>query len=77
MFTEMVITLSFGVRVGSTSTQTTHGERVNPENTPYLRQEARITLKHGLKQDILVLKVKEHHSPLFFGQVSEPIGTSF
>jgi hypothetical protein len=25
----------------------------------------------------LGLKVKEHHSPLFFGQVSEPICTSF
>ena len=77
MFTKMVITLSFGVRVGPTSTQTARGERANLENTPGLHQEARSTLKFGLKQDFLALKFKEHHSSLFFSQVSEPIGTSF
>ena len=77
VFTKTVIILSFGVRVGPTSSQTAHGERPNPENTPRLRQEARSTLKYCLKQDFLALKVKEHHSPLFFRQVSEPIGTCF
>ena len=77
MLTKTVIILSLGVRVGPISTQTARGERPNPENTPRLRQEARSTLKYGLKQDFLALKVKEHHSPLTFGQVSEPIGTSF
>ena len=77
VFTKTVITLSSGVRFGPTSTQNARGECVNPENTPRMRQEAKCTLKFGLKQDFLGLKVKEHHSPLFFGQVSEPIGTSF
>ena len=73
----MVITLSFGVRFVPTSNQTARGERANPENTPRLRQEAKSTIKFGLKQDFLAMKVNEHHWPLFFGQVSEPIGTSF
>ena len=77
MFIKMVIILSFGVRVGPTSSQTTRGERPNVENTPRLRQGARSTLKYGLKQDFLALKVKEHNSSLFFRQVSEPIGNSF
>ena len=77
VFIKTVITLSFRVRVGPTSTQAARGERANPENTPLLHQEAWSTLKFGLKQDFLALKVKEHHSPLFFGQVSESIGTSF
>jgi hypothetical protein len=77
VFTKTVITLSFGVRFRPTSTQNARGERANPENAPCLCQEAWTTLKFGLKQDFLGLKVKEHHSPLFFGQVSEPIGTSF
>ena len=77
VFTKTVITLSFGVRFGPTSTQNARDERANPENTPSLRQEAGSNLKFGLKQDFLPLKVKEHHSPLLFGQVSEPIGTSF
>ena len=77
MFTKTVIILSFGVRVGPTSTQAARGECANPENTPRLRQEARSSLKYGLQQDFLALKVKEHHSLLFFRQVSEPIGTSF
>ena len=73
----MVIILSFGVRVRHTSTQTSRGKRANPENTPRLREVARSALKYDLKQDFLALKVKEHHSSLFFRQVSEPIGTSF
>ena len=77
MFTKTVIILSFGVRVGPTSTQTARGERANQKNAPRLRQEAWSALKYGLKQDFLALKVKEHHSSLFFRQVSEPIGTSF
>jgi hypothetical protein len=77
VFTKTVITLSFGVRFGPTSTQNAHDKHANPENTPRLRQEARSTLKVGLKQDFLGLKVKEHHSPLFFGQVSEPLALPF
>jgi hypothetical protein len=77
VFTKTVITLSFGVRFGPTSTQNACSDRGNPENTPSLRQDARSTLKFSFKQDFLGLKVKEHHSPLFFGQVSEPICTSF
>ena len=77
MFTKTVITLTFGDRDGPKSIQTARGERADPENTLGLRQEARSTLKFGLKHDSLALKVKEHHSPQFFGEVSEPIGTSF
>ena len=77
VFTKTVITLSFGVRFGPTSTQNARGERANPKKTPRLRQEARSTLKFSLKQDFLALKVKEHHPSLFFRQVSEHIGTSF
>ena len=75
MFTKTVIILSFGARVGPISTQTACGERGNPKNTPRFRQEARSTLKFSLKQDFLALKVKEHHTSLFFRQVSEPIGS--
>ena len=75
VFTKTVITLSFGVRVRSTSTQTTHGERVNPENTPCLRQEAWSTLKFSLKHDFLALKVKVYHLPQLSRQVSKHIGT--
>ena len=77
MLTKTVIILSLGVRVGPTSSQTARGERLNLENTPRLCQETRSALKYGLKQDFLALKVKEHHSSLFFRQVSEPIGTFF
>ena len=69
--------LSLEVRIGPISTQTARGKRVNPENTPRLRQEARSAFQYGLKQDFLALKVKEHHLSLFFTKVSEPIGTSF
>src|SRR5213079_1124551 len=77
VFTKTVITLSFGVRFGPTSTRNAHSEHANLENTPRLHQEAWSTLKFGFKQDFLALKVKEHHSSLLFGQVSEPVGTSF
>ena len=56
VFTKTVITLSFGVRFGPTSTQNARSERANPEKTPSLHQEARSTLKFGLKQDFLALE---------------------
>ena len=77
MLTKTVLILSLGVRVGPTSSQTARGECLNPQNTPRLREEARSTLRYGLKQEFLALKVKEHHLLLFFRPVSEPIGTSF
>ena len=77
MITKMVIALSFRVRVGPTSNQIARGERANPEITPGSCLEARSTLKFGLKHDFLALKVKEHHSPLFIGKISERIGTPF
>ena len=77
MFTKTIIILSFGVRVGPISTQTARGERVNPENTPRLRQEARSALKYGLKQDFLALKVKEHHSSLFSDKFLNPLAPPF
>ena len=77
MFTKTVIILSFGVRVRPTSTQTAHGERVNLEKTPCLRQEAQSTLKYGLKQDFLALKVKERHSSLFSDKFLNPLALPF
>ena len=77
MFTKTVIILSFGVRVGPTSTQTARGERANPENTPRLRQEARSALKYGLKQDFLAMKVKEHHWSLFSDNFLNPLALRF
>ena len=40
VFTKTVIALSFRVRVGPRSTQTSRGKRANPENNPGFRQEA-------------------------------------
>ena len=77
MFTKMVIILSFGVRVGPISTQTAHGESANPENTPRLNEEARSTLRYGLKQDFLAPKVKEHHSSLFSDKFLNPLALPF
>ena len=77
MFTKTVIILSFGVRVGPISTQTARGERANPENTPCLRQEAWSALEYGLKRDFLALKVKEHHSSLFFSKFLNPLALPF
>ena len=77
MFTKTVIIFSFGVRVGPTSTQTARGERVNPENTPRLRQEAWSALKYDLKQDFLALKVKEHHSLLFLDKFLNQVALPF
>ena len=76
MFTKTVIILSFGVPVGPTSSQTARGEHPNPESTPRLRQEARCTLKYGLKQDFLALKVKEHHS-CFLDKFLNPLAIPF
>ena len=75
VFTKMVITWSFGVRFGPTSTQNARDERGNLENTSGLCLEAQSTHNFILKQDFFALKVKEHHSSLFFRQVSEPTGT--
>ena len=58
MFTKTVITLSFGVRVEPTSTQTARGERANLENTPLLLQEARSTLKFAFTHDFVAPKIK-------------------
>ena len=77
MFTKTVITLSFGVRVGPTSTQTARGERANPKITFRLRQEAWSTLKFSLKRDFLALKVKEHHSSLFLHKFLNPLARPF
>ena len=77
MLTKPVIILSLGVRVGPTSSQTARGERLNPKNTPRLREEARSTLRYGLKQDFLALKVIEHHSSLFFNKFLNPLALPF
>ena len=69
--------LSFGVRVGPTSSQTTRGERLNRENTPRLREEARSTLRYGLKQDFLALKVIEHHRRCFSDKFLNPLALPF
>ena len=77
MFTRTVITLSFGVRVRPTSTQTTRSECVNLANTPRLCQEAQSTLKFGLKHDFLALKVEEHHWPLLWDKFMNPLALPF
>ena len=69
--------LSLEVRIRPISTQTARGERENPKKysprAPGGPEYPQIQPKAGL----LALKVKEHHSSLFFRQISEPIGTSF
>ena len=75
VFTKTVITWSFGVRFGPTSTQNARDERGNLENTSGLRRRPGGPSNSAPKQDFLPLKVKEHHLPLLFRQVSEPIGT--
>ena len=77
MFTKMVITLSFGVRVEPTSTQTARGERPNPENTPLLRQEAWSTVKFGLKQDLLPLKSNNIIRRCLFDKFLNPLALLF
>ena len=73
VFTKTVITLSFGVSFGPTSTQNTHDERGNLENTSGLRKRPGGPSNSAPGQDFLPLKVKERHLPLLFRQVSEPI----
>ena len=75
MFTKTVVTLSFGVRFGPTSTQNARDERGNLENTSVFRRRPEEPSDSAPKQDFLPLKVKEHHLPLLFRKVSEPIGT--
>ena len=67
--------MSFGVRFGPISTQNARDERVNLENTSGLRRRHEGRSNSAPRQDFLPLKVKEHHLPLLFRQVSEPIGT--
>ena len=77
VFTKPVITLSFGVRFGPTSTQNARGERANPKKLPACARRPRVPSNSALSRTFWPLKLKENHSPLFFGQVYEPIGTSF
>ena len=73
----MVITLSFRVRFGPTSTQNACNERGNLDNISGGHRRPGGPSNSAPKQDFLPLKVKEDHLPLLFRQVSEPIGTSF
>ena len=75
MFTKAVIPFSFGVRFGPTSTQNAREERGNLNNISGLRRRPGRPSNSAPKLDFLPLKVKEHHLPLLFRQVSEPIGT--
>ena len=75
MFTKTVLTLSFGVRLGPTSTQNARDEHGNLENTSGLRKRPGEPSNSAPKQDFLPLKVKEHHLSLLFRQVSEPVGS--
>jgi hypothetical protein len=76
IFTKTVRTLSFGVRFGPTSTQNGRDERGNLGNTSGLHRSPGEPSNSARKQDFLPLKVKEHHLPLLFKQVSKPIGTA-
>ena len=73
--TKTVRTLSFGVRFASTSTQNAREERGNLENTSGLRRSPGGPPNSAPNENFLPLKVKEHHLPLLFRQVSESIGT--
>ena len=75
VFTKTVITLSFRDRLGPTSTQNARDESGNLENTSGLRRRPRGPSNSAPRQDFSPLKVKEHHLPLLFTQVSKPIGT--
>ena len=75
VFTKTIVTLSFEVRFGPTSTPNAHDERGNLENTFGLRRSPKGPSSSACKQDFLPLKVKEHHLPLLFRQVSESIDT--
>ena len=75
VFTKTVITLSFGVRFGPTITQNAREERGNVENPSGLRRRPGAPPNSAPKLHFLPLKVKEHHLPLLFRHVSEPVGT--
>ena len=76
VFTKTFITLSLGVRFGPTSTQNAPDEHGNLENTSGLRWRLGGPSNSAPRQDFLPVKAKEHHFPLLFRQLSEPIGTS-
>ena len=75
VFTKTVITWSFGVCFGRTSTPNARNERGNLENTFGLCRRPEGPSNLAPEHDFLPLKVKEHHLPLLFRQVSGPIGT--
>ena len=76
VFTKTVITLSFGVHFRPNSIRNARDERGNLENTSGLRRRPRGPSNSAPKLDFLPLTVKEHHLPLLFRQVFEPIGTA-
>ena len=75
MLSNTFITWSFGVRFGPTCTQNARDERENLENTSSLHRRPGGPSNLAPNQDFVPLKVKEHHLPLHFKQVSEPNGT--
>ena len=75
VFTKTVISLAFGVRFGPTSTQNACDERANLQNSSGLWRRPRGPTNLAPRQDFMPLKVKEHHLPLLFRQVSEPTST--
>ena len=75
VFTKTVITWSFIVRFGATSSQNARNEHGNLENTFGLRKRPGGPSNTATKMDFLPLKVKVHHLPLLFRQVSEHICT--
>ena len=70
----MVITWSFEVRFGPTSTQNARNEHENLENSSSLWRRPGGPTNSAPSLDFLPLKVKEHHLQLLFRQVSESIG---
>ena len=75
VFTKTVITWSFGVCSRPNSIQNARDECGNLENTSGLHRSPRGPSNSAPKLDFSPLKVKEHHLPLLFRQVSEPIVT--
>ena len=75
VFTKTVITLSFRVCFGPTSTPNARDEHGNLENTFGVHRRPEGPSNSAPKQDFLPLKDKEHYLPLLFTQVSKPIGT--
>ena len=71
----MAITWSLGVRFGPTSTQNARNVHENLENSSSLWRRPGGPTNSAPSLDFLPLKVKEHHLPLLFRQVSKSIGT--